>query len=322
MSLFLFWGQEEFNIEKEIGKLKDKLLDSSFVSMNYKVLDNPDFPLIIENIRSAPMMFGNTLTVINCEKYLIGAKGTVDDKLIKMFEESLSLVSPNVNIVFLCSISRDENKKIDTRKKLYKILSKFCEVKEFPQYRTYQKELGTEIQKIIKSKELQADAQVINYIIEQLGANLRLIDSEMEKLKIAVHPKKQITVSDIKEICVSCDDIFLLADLIADGNKDKALEQFHSLIERRHYLEILSVLQSSFQRFIFIKHYSSVSSAKEIGEQLHLHEFIVKKTMEKISKLPLEKLVKIKSGLTAAEYKIKTGALTSPLIAIEEVLAV
>ena len=41
MRLYLFHGQEEFLMEKEIGKLKNKLLDKSFISMNYKVFSNP-----------------------------------------------------------------------------------------------------------------------------------------------------------------------------------------------------------------------------------------------------------------------------------------
>ena len=41
MAVYFFWGQEEYLMEKEIKKLKNELLDASFISMAYKVFDNP-----------------------------------------------------------------------------------------------------------------------------------------------------------------------------------------------------------------------------------------------------------------------------------------
>ena len=320
MSLYLFWGQEDYNIQKEIEKLKNELLDSSFVSMNYKIFDNPDFIKIIEIVQTTPLMFGNMLIVINCDKYLIGNKGSVDDKQLAVFSQAIENISPNVNIIFLCKISRDENKKIDTRKKLYKIISKVATVKEFHQYRTYQKELFQQIQGMFKEKELTADIKVAEYVAEQLGANLRLIDSEIEKLKVAIHPNKKASIEDIKKYCTSSEDVFALADLIVAQDKNNILSQFHKLIDKRHYLEILSVLQTNIQKFIFIKNYEKKASAQEIGSQLNLHEFVVKKTIEKLSKVNLSQLIKIKQNLTKAEYKIKTGAMESPTVALEMAL--
>ncbi len=320
MSLYLFWGQEDYNIQKEIEKLKSELLDSSFISMNYKVFDNPEFLKIIECVQATPLMFGNMLIVINMEKYFLGNKGSVDDKQLAVFSEAIENISDSVNIVFLCKISRDENKKIDSRKKLYKIISKKATVKEFAQYRTYQKELPDFIQKMLKEKELTADTSTTAFLVEQLGANLRLIDSELEKLKVAIHPNKKVSKEDIKSICTSSEDVFALADLLVARDKNNTLKQFHKLTDRRHYLEILSVLQSNVQRFIFIKNYEKIASAQEIGSQLNLHEFVVKKTIEKLSKISLKQLVKIKENLTIAEYKIKTGAMDSPTIALEMAL--
>ena len=317
MSLFLFWGQEDYNIEVEVEKLKTELLDSSFKSMNYKVLDNPSFIDVIECVQTTPLMFGNTLSLVNMDKFLIGNKSSIDDKQLKVFEEAVSNLAPSVNVIFLCKISRDENKKVDTRKKIYKIISKHATVKEFAQYKTYQKEFPPVIQKMLKDEGLSADTQTISYLIEQLGSNLRMIASEIEKLKLAVYPNKKVTKSDIQKHCVSCDDVFALADFLIAGDKDSALKQFEQLIERRHCLEVLAVLQSNIQRFVFIKNYEKKASAKEIGAELKLHEYVVMKTIEKLKKVSINRLVQIKENLTRAEFKIKTGQLASPQIAVE-----
>ena len=61
-------------------------------------------------------------------------------------------------------------------------------------------------------------------------------------------------------------------------------------------------------------------SAADIGSKLRLHEFIVKKTQEKLRKTSLEKLIQIRENLIEVEYKIKTGQTVSPETALEMVL--
>ena len=320
MAVFLFHGQEEYLINKEIKKLKSELLDSSFISMAYKVFDNPPFATLLECIQSAPLMFGNTLSLISVEKYLVGNKLSLDDKQIESLDYALANISPSVNIIFVCKIPRDEQKKPDSRKKIFKTLSKYSQVREFAQYRNYDKQLPTEIQKMAKEKDLTISSDSISTLVEQLGVNLTLLDSELEKLKVAIHPKKAVDSASIKKYCTSVDDVFILADLIIEGNKNEVLKQYNLLTEKKHPLEIFAFLQTNFQKFLVIKNYEKKMSAADIGSKLRLHEFIVKKTQEKLRKTSLEKLIKIRENLIEVEYKIKIGQTVSPETALEMVL--
>ncbi len=307
MAVYFFFGQEEYLIEKEINKLRNELIDTSFASMAYKVFDNPAFSALADCLQSAPLMFGNTLSVIYIDKYLIGKKISLDDKQIEAVDFALNNISNNVNIIFVCKIPRDENKKPDSRLKFYKIISKYSQVKEFAQFPIYKKELNTQIAKMAKEKGMDIYDDNIEIIKEQIGTNLTLIDSELEKLKIAIYPKKKIEASDIKKYCTSSDDIFILADLVIQGNKNEILKQYNLLTEKRHPLEVFSILQNSFQRFIFIKTYEKQMNAKDIALKLRLHEFIIRKTQEKLRKISLKRLTEIRKNLINAEYKLKAG---------------
>ncbi len=317
MAVFLFWGQEEYLMDKEIKKLKSELLDASFMSMAYKVFDNPSFNTFIECVQAAPLMFGRTLTLINIDKYLIGNKLSFDDKQIESIDYALSIINDSVNIIFVCKVPRDENKKPDSRKKFFKTLSKYSQVKEFPQFKSYQKELNTQIAKMAKEKDLTINSNCISIIIEQIGTNLTLIDSELEKLKIALHPNKTISEEAVKKYSTSSEDVFILADLIVEGNKNEILKQYNLLTEKRHPLEIFSVLQSNFQRFVFIKNYEKKMSAKDMSLKLKLHEYIIMKTQEKLRNISLDKLLKIRENLINAEYKLKSGQNNSSGILLE-----
>lgn len=307
MAVFLFYGQEDYLINEEIKKLKSELLDASFMSMAYKVLDNPPYGNLIDAVQGSPLMFGNSLSVINMDKYFIGNKLNLSDKEIECIDFALSNLNNSVNIIFVCKIDRDENKKPDSRKKLFKTISKYSQVREFPQYRAYQKELNMQIAKMAKEKDITISSDNIALIIQQIGVNLTLINSELEKIKTAVSPKKIIDSNDIKMYGTTCEDIFVLADLIIEGNKNRILKQYNLLTEKRHPLEILSILQNNFQQFIFIKNYEKKMSAKEMSLKLRLHEYIIMKTQEKLRKTPLDKLIEIRENLVNAEYKIKSG---------------
>lgn len=320
MSVYFFYGQEEYLLNKEIRKLKNELLDPSFISMAYKVFYNPPFKDLISCLQTPPLMFGNTLSIIHIDKYLTGAKISLDDKQIETIEESLKTLNGSVNIIFVCKIPREENKKPDSRKKLYKIISKYSQVREFAQFKTYQKELNTEISKIAKEKELSVTPDAISMITEQIGSDLTLIDSELEKLKVAIFPEKTIEKSDIKKYCTSSEDIFLLADLAVNGNKNEVMKQFNLLTEKRHPLEIISVLQSNIGRFIFIKSSEKKLTEQEIAAKLKLHEYVVKKTREKLRKTTLKDLISLRENLIDAEYKIKTGVIVDSTVLTETAL--
>ena len=120
MAVYFFYGDEDFNIEKEIDKLK-KGLDKNFLEMSFKTYDNPKFPDLISVLRSQPMMFGKMLIVINCIDYFTK---TFDDKQLKEIESAIENNNENLDIAFVAALPRDGGKKLDSRKKFFKILAK------------------------------------------------------------------------------------------------------------------------------------------------------------------------------------------------------
>lgn len=299
-------------MEAELNKLRDKLVDKAFLSTNYRVYDNPKFPELMDILRTPSLMFGSILAVINCEKYFFDTKGKInfDDKELKQIEETVQAVADTLNIVFVCKIERESSKKIDTRRKLYKILAKNTTMTEFPEWKTYSKELPVWIQKQAKQKDLIMASDVTQFLIDRLGTNLRVINSELDKLKLAIYPTKAVKKEDIQNICTSSEDIFVLTDYILKGEKDKALLEFKKLCTNKHYLEILAVLQTNFAKMASIKVDSASKSPMEIAAKNHLPEFIVKKHLEKLRKVPMDRLIKIRRNLLEAEYRVKTGEMS------------
>ena len=307
--LYFFYGQEEFNIEAEIEKIKSKTLDKTFAAANYHVYNNPSFQESTEILQTAPLMFGKVVSLVNCEKYFFDIKGKInfEDKELKILEGIIENIPDVLTVIFVCKIPRNEIKKIDSRRKIFKIITKHAQTVEFPEFKPYQKEYAAWLQKRIKQKELFASSDTVNFLIERLGTNLRIVDNELEKLKLAIYPEKNIKKEDIEKVCSATQDIFLLTDYILQGKKDLALNEYKKLCREKHYLEISAVLQTNFSRLLALKVDSLTMSPAEISRKTGMHEFVVKKQLEKVRNVPADKIIKIRKNLLEAEYRIKTG---------------
>ena len=309
--IYFFYGEEEFNISNEIKKFRSKL-DKDFIEMSYKYFNNPKFPDLVAAVKSQPMMFGKMLIEINCLSYLSGKtaedKG-FDDKQLAQLTEALDSCSDNVDVIFVAQIPPDSQKKIDKRKKFFKLLSKYNaqEFVQIPSYKTA--ELEAWIKNQAKTKDLKLTDEIASTILIQIGSNLRMLDSELEKLKIYAG-EKPITKEMVKEICVTNEDLFLFADYLICDEKVKAMEEFQKLLVKKHPLEILSVLHTLLHGKIQIKANASKYSADEIAKIINMHPYRVKLEMQKLKNVSLKNLVKLKENLTNAEYRIKSGQAT------------
>ena len=303
MAIYFFYGEEDYNIEQEIGKLK-KGLDKNFLEMSFKTYDNPKFPDLISILRSQPMMFGKMLIVINCLDYF---SKTFEDKEIKEIESALEGNSENLDIVFAAQLPRNEGKKLDSRKKFFKLLKKYnaIECAVIPTYKTA--ELESWIIKQGKSKGIKLDKNALTALISQIGNNLRQIDSELDKLKLFAYPKDIVTSDMVREICISNEDLFAFSDFLMENQKDRALLEYRKLLDTRYPLEILSTLQTMLRRWIILKAKSQSATPMELSRMTGMHEYVVKLTLQKLKKNNLKDLVKLKENLTDAEYRIKSG---------------
>lgn len=316
MAVYFFYGEEDFNIEAEINKLKNAL-DKNFLEMSYKVYDNPKFPDLISVLRTQPMMFGKMLVVINCLDYF---SKSFEDKEIKQISEALEGNNENLDIVFAAVLPREDGKKLDSRKKLFKLLSKY-NAKEFQTIPTYKTaELESWIKKQAQSKKLKITQDAITALINQIGNNLRQIDKELEKLQIVAYPDNMVSVEMVKENCLSNEDLFAFSDFLMEGEKDLALVEFRKLLSKKHFLEILSPLQTMLRQWIILKGSASEMSSFELAKVVGWHEYRVKLTLQKLKKANLKDLVRLKQNITETEYRIKAGLAQNPEMEIENAM--
>ena len=323
MAVYFYYGKEEYNITKAIEGLKAKLLDSTFGAMNFRIYYNPTFDELLEVCNSAPLMFGNVVNLIHCENYFMKIKNKkveFTDTQLKDFEFALKNISDSNNIIFVCIIPRNSESGPDARTKLFKLFAKCSNMKDFPQYREFDADFTKVIQTILKEKELTADTKAINHLKSRLGVNLRLIDSELEKIKTAIYPDKKLTENLIDEYCPMSENSFELANLITNKDKNLVMKYFEAVIEKKHPLEVIGLLQTNLHKLLYIKTYEKEKSSAEMSKELRIPEYPITLLKQRVQAVSLKNLQDLKHNLTETEYKIKSGKVQNAEYALEQVL--
>ncbi|MBE7702681.1 MAG: DNA polymerase III subunit delta [Cyanobacteria bacterium SIG28] len=316
MAVYFFYGDEDFNIELEIEKMKSKL-NQDFIAMNFQVLDNPDYVSLITALRTPPMMFGEMLIVVNAEDYFLSQKNSFEESELSDIEDALKNNPTLLNIVFVVKLPRDEGRKLDSRRKLYKILNQY-NAQEFPVFKTYKTaEISAWINQRAKKKDLSLKNDAVELLIEQIGNNLRQFDCELDKLKLMAYPEKIVTKKMVEDIAISNQDLFNLTEFIIKNQKDRALLEFQKLIDKKHPLEILSAIQTMLRKWIIIKTKASSLSTMELSKLTGQHEFVVKQTITKLKNTSASVLVDLKQNLFEVESRIKSGEVLDIVSEVE-----
>ena len=314
MPAYLYWGEEEFNLENALKELRKQVLDENWASINHKKLNEPEIQELIETLQTLPMMFGNLLVEVNASNlFLRGNKklSSSDDQMKKLFSV-LENLNDRVHLLFVCPIPRESGKKIDSTLKLTKTLQKIGKIEEFPAYKFYEDyKLIDWIIKQAGYKSLKISKDSAAILLANAGTDLRKIDTELEKIKTTIHPKVQISAKDLEEMVSTSENIFNLADLWIKGDKILAIKELHKLFEKNHALRILATLQTMTRKWLKIKILSKSKNSFDVARAVNSPEFVVKKDLEKLKNISEEKLIEFREKAVQAEYKIKTGELSA-----------
>ena len=305
MAVYFIYGEDDYHIDLKLAELRSKL-NPDFLSMSYKSIQKPDFETLITILRSSPMMFGASLNIIDIADYFFENNYNFDDKEIAEIESALNDNQEGIDIAFVVRASYGgEGKKIDSRRKLFKVLSKFntCEYQFLPTYKTA--EISAWIKDRAKEKKIKINDDAMNVLIEQIGTNYMELNNELDKLKLAAHPDNVITKKIAENNCITKEDLFNITNYLMHNEKDKAVLEFKQLLDKKHPLEIISALQTMLRQWIIIK---SKSSIQDIMDNTGIRsDYRIKIMKNDLKSVSLKDLVKLKENLFDVEYRIKAG---------------
>lgn len=294
---YLLYGTESFLIDKEIKNIinKNNIED---INISKYDLELNSLNEILDDANTVSLFSDNKLIIVE-NAYIFSR---IQNKKIDNIEilENYLKNSGDTIILFINS-----NEKIDSTKKIVKLIKEKGVIKEFNPLKN--------INSTVKSMfdDYKISDSCINLLIDRVGNNLELIYQEIEKLKIYKIEDKIINREDIEELVTENIniDIFKFVDDIINKNKKRAIKTYKELLKlNEEPIKIVALLASKFR----LMYQASILAKKgyteeSISEILKVHKYPVHLAITSGYKYNPKILLKYLNDLADLDIGIKTG---------------
>ena len=298
--MYLLYGLEKYLIDERIKKIIQEN-NIQNIDINRYNLENSTIKEIVEDASIISMFQDKKMIIVdNAYIFTSSTNKKLPEQNIDLLTKYLN--SNNSNTILIFVVLKD---KIDTRKKITTLFKNVGKIEEY--------NLTNDISKIVINlfKPYQINNKNVNLLINRVGNNLSLLSSEIEKIKIYKENDLNIEEKDIiylthKNIDM---DIFKLIDNILLSNKKQALECLEEMIKYGEepiaiIIMLANQIRIMYQSKLLIK---KGYSEHEISDILEIHEFRVKKALEKSRNYTDKKILSKLEELADLDYNIKSG---------------
>ncbi|HEX7295909.1 MAG TPA: DNA polymerase III subunit delta [Pyrinomonadaceae bacterium] len=226
-----------------------------------------------------------------------------EDTLIRY----LNNPSPSTVMIFIAD-------DLDKRKKSSKVLLETCTVVEFSPLKDAEAKAWAKSR--LKELKVSADDQVLSELIRLVGTDVQTLANELEKLTSAAAATNRITLDHVDELIGRSRELsnFELADHLMAGNRKRALETLHRLLEDgAEPVMLVGLIAGNYHRLALGKHLLARGGREEVFRNISLPPF---KRDSYISTLQRSTAGKIARGIqltAAADLAIKTSQATPRL---------
>jgi len=314
--LYILHGDEEFRRTAAIKELKRKLGDPALVDMNTTFLDGRklQFGELAEACKAIPFMLPARLVIVR------GLLERVEQGNRELREALLDYIPKLPPTTWLVleeerTIGEDNPILAEARK-----LEKAGKAKVLTFERLKGEKLNAWIRERAEEKGIEITLEAVEELAAFVGDELRILDSELDKLAAYVNGQRPVTRDDVHALVSYIREASIFSMVDAMGRKDakSALDVLHRLLDQgEHPLAILGMVVRQIRIMILVKALLKRGySAKQIARRLRLHTFVVEKAIRQASSFSTRQLKAIYQRLLELDVEMKTGR-TEGSVALE-----
>ncbi len=302
--IYFLMGEEPYYIDRISEYIDKNVLSEEEKGFNQMVLYGRDISIddIVGNAKRYPMMAERQVVIVKEAQEL----SRTIEKLVDYAENPQP-----TTVLVLCY----KYKKIDKRKKLYKVIAKNGVI--FESKKLYENQVGDWIRRVLSGAKYTIEPKAAQMLVEFLGTDLSKINNELEKLKLIIPLGSPITADHIEEnIGISKDfNNFELRKAIGTGNTVKAnkiINYFAQNPKDNPLVVTISLLYSFFSQVLQF-HGLPDKSPRSVASALKVNPYFVKDYTEAAQRYPMKKVSRIIALLRDADVKSKgVGAANIP----------
>ncbi|MEO1093732.1 MAG: DNA polymerase III subunit delta [Cyanobacteria bacterium J06638_28] len=250
MPVYFFWGEDDFQLNQAITKLRDRALDSAWASFNYDKIgpEDPTGPMVALNQAMTPPLGGG-------KRFVWLTHTALGQRCPEAILTELTRTLPQIPETSVLVMSSPQ--KPDGRAKFTKLLQKHGEIREFstiPPWKTEQ--ILQSVEKAAKHQNLTLTPEAANLLAEAVGNQTRQLMLELEKLALYWGDRSAAIDGETVAllVTVTTQSSLKLAAALRQGDVELALRLFADLQNRNEpALRIVSTLVGQFRTWLWVK---------------------------------------------------------------------
>ncbi|MBN1488161.1 MAG: DNA polymerase III subunit delta [Anaerolineae bacterium] len=312
--IHIYHGENSLAREESLAKfIKTLGLDDTLQDLNTETFSHPVDPDAFRRACSTMPFLGDKRIII------------VRDGLHKANKDVLNQIAEYLpDLPGTTEVIFSEDKSIGARNPILKQAKKLkADIQQFAPVKENQ--LPHWIQERAKSYQVKLESQALALLAQNIGPDLRLLDQEIQKLKLYKGGKGLITVEDVRIMVPyvqSADVIFNMVDALGQRNARKASQHLHRLLNAgEHPLGIFGMVTRQYRLLIQTSWLlARRNTEKDVASILKLHPFVAGKICAQANYYSEAALRQAYNLLLESDLAIKQGKL-SPDVALDLLVA-
>lgn len=310
--VYLLYGKENYLKEDISKKLRNKLIDSAYRELNYKVFygDKLSINEVLNDLETLPMMSKHKLLIIKEAEKI---NNNDETKLIDYF--SRTSLKNNFSTLIIIYKEGRPNKGLITAIKRVGIAVNFSLTDK------------AKLASWIKSKFMQSNKKITQealfYLQSLAGSDLGRLFNEIEKIDIYTKDQKTIEKEDVMITVGGSEavNIFKVLDSVGDKDIKNAMDGLVKLNQGNlHHLAIFAMIYRQIKLILQAKLLlTNGYNIKEVEKNLRLPYFIVNKIVKQSEKYTFKEICKSYELLNIADLEFKNSQ-KEPKIILEELV--
>lgn len=300
-NFYVLYGLNKGLIKIELEKLLKKFKNCDLIKYD---MSTTEIESIIEDARTVSL-FGQKKVIILEDAFFLGTNKNIDN--LKLLEDYIEHYNPDSYLIFICNLE-----KLDTRKKINKLLSKH---KVMELNTLNETDLSHFVQEYLKKDGYKIED--ISFFLKRVGTNLSNIQNELDKLEMLTIDKKVITNEDVNKVTTKVveEEIFTLTDAIILKDTKNALHLLDEFLNLNYdEIQIIMLLSSQFHFLFQVKRLLNKNkTAEEIAKILEVNPYRVKYTIKKLYTYTEDEILGYIKRLAKMDHDIKLGLIQKNL---------
>lgn len=313
--IYFLFGEEEFLVDETLDMLLGRTVDQSTRSFNFDIFHGAEAQLrdVVERSQAYPMMAERRVVVLRDIDRTIGSRKTDDGSGFFSYIES-----PLETTTLILTAATDSflGKGKAKPKAPWAAIIEHSTAVHFK--KIYERELPSWVTNRVAQRKKKISPEGVELFVSYVGASLRTLHNEIEKLFTYVEERSEITIDDVRAVVGASKtwNVFELQKSIGEKKLEASVEIAERMLKANEPPQMILTMLTRYFTLLWrlleirTRHRNPKDMAREVG----ISPFFISEYLAALNRYSLPNIRNAFEALLAADVSLKSTRNTPSIV--------